>query len=272
MKKLTFEVVGVLVALLVVVSFLGFSAGDLLEQILNRGYIDAATILAAPPFAFRDKAGNPAGFEVELAYLLGEKLGVEVKLHDYDAAGCIPALLSDRVDIIASRYSNTFSRATKVVFCHPWFVTGTFVACKTAALFESAFDLNQEGVKIACVESSVAVDAVKAALPKATIVTYPLDIDIVEATRTGRVDAYANDELIVLAQVGQYPGELKMLRDNLQPDQYAYMVRADAESIHLKEFVDLFFMKIMLDGEYNELYEKWIGKPWEANWGLNPGM
>ena len=258
--------------LALLVSLAGLAAEDLLEDIVNRGYIDAATILAAPPFAYRDKEGEPAGFEVELAYLLGEKLGVEVKLHDYDAAGCIPALLSGRVDIIASRFSNTFPRATKVVFCHPWFVTGTYVGTSKDSPSNDIRDLNQEGVKIGCVEASVAVDAVEARLPKAKIITYPLDIDLVEATRTGRVDAFANDELIVLAQVMEHSDELKMLPQNLQPDQYAYMVRADSESIHLKEFVHMFFMKIMMSGEYGALYEKWIGNPWTPTWDLHPGM
>jgi polar amino acid transport system substrate-binding protein len=258
--------------LVILIGGLGLAANDLLEDIVNRGYIDAATILAAPPFAYRDKDGNPAGFEVELAYLLGEKLGVEVRLHDYDAAGCIPALLSGRVDIIASRFSNTFPRATKIVFCHPWFVTGTYLGTCKEAPFETIADLNKESVKIGCVEASVAVDAVRARLPKTQIITYPLDIDLVEATRTGRIDAFANDELIVLSQVSAYTDELKMVPQNLQPDQYAYMVRADMDSIHLKEFVNMFFMKIMMSGEYASLYEKWIGNPWTATWELHPGM
>lgn len=246
--------------------------GNVLEEIVNRGYMNIATILAAPPFAFRDKQGNPAGFEIDMVNLLGEKLGVEIKIHDYDAAGCIPALLSGKVDVVASRFSNTFPRATKIVFTHPWFVTGTYVGCKIDAPYKSAFDLNQEGIKIGAVEASVAVDAVKSRLPKAEILTYPLDIDLVEAVRTSRVDAFANDELIVLAQVKAHPEDLKMFPDNLQPDQYAYMVRSDIESIHLKEFLNLFFMKIMASGEYSIIYEKWIGKPWEPSWELHPGM
>jgi ABC-type amino acid transport substrate-binding protein len=246
--------------------------GDLLEEIVNTGSMNIATILAAPPFAFRDKQGEPAGFEIDMVNLLGQKLGVEIKVHDYDPAGCIPALLTGKVDVVASRYSNTFPRATKIVFTHPWFVTGTYAGSKIDAPYESAFDLNQEGIKIGAVEASVAVDAVKARLPKAKIVTSPLDIDLVEAVRTGRVDAFANDELIVLSQVKAHPKELKFLSGNLQPDQYAYMARADVESIHLKEFLNMFFMKIMVSGGYAVIYEKWIGKPWKPSGELHPGM
>jgi polar amino acid transport system substrate-binding protein len=246
--------------------------GDVLEEIVSRGSMNIATILSAPPFAFRDKQGKPAGFEIDLVKLLGEKLEVEIKIHDYDPAGCIPALLTRKVDVVASRYSNTYPRATKIVFTHPWFITGTYIGCKIDAPYESAFDLNQKGIKIACCEACVSIDAVEARLPKAKVVTYPSDIDLVEAVRTGRADAFANDELIVLSQVKAHPGELKSLSGNLQPDQYAYMVRADVESIHLKEFLNMFFMKIMVSGEYAVIYEKWIGKPWKPSWELHPGM
>lgn len=136
MRRPMSRVIAVILMLLVLVSCAGLAAGDVLKDIVNRGYIDTATILAAPPFAYRDKEGNPAGFEIELALLFGEKLGVEVKFHDYDCAGCIPALLSGRVDIVASRFSNTFPRATQIVFCSPWFVTGTFIGCRKDAPYE----------------------------------------------------------------------------------------------------------------------------------------
>lgn len=272
MRKLMvcLAVLSLMMSIVCVQSTPAIAERDLLEEIINKGYMEIATILAAPPFAFRDKEGNPAGFEVDMLKLLEKKLGVEVKINDYSCAGCIPALLSKRVDLIATRFSTTLARATKVVFVHPWFYTGGYACCRKDAPFQTGWDLNQEGITIGAVEASVGVDAAKISCPKAKIITFPLDIDVIEALRIERIDAAINDELIIDAQVKAYPDELRFLPGNLKPDTYAYMVRADLESIHLREWLDLFFAKIMRSGEYAEMYEKWIGKPWEPTWELHP--
>lgn len=245
------------------------SAADLLDTIKQRGYIICGTTLGAPPFAYADSKGTPVGFEIDLINKLGEHMGVKVKIEDMAWAGQIPALLTGRIDVISSRMSATLERATKIVFAHPWLMTGTFAISPKSKGFKTWRDLNKPRMRIGAIAGSIGATLARKKLPKARLVTYELDGDMFKALRDGREDGGLNDELIVIMAAKRYP-ELIVLEGNLQPDVYAYAVRPDFESYRLKNWLDLFLATIMRTGEYAEIYEKWIGKPWEPSWGLHP--
>ena len=255
-----------LLGLMVSVVTIG-SAKDLLDTIKDHGYIICGTTLAAPPFAYRDVAGSPAGFEIDLMNLLGKYMGVEVQIEDMAWAGLIPALLSGRIDVIASRMSATMERATKVTFSQHWLYTGTYAFALDSAGFTTWQEANKPGVKVGAIAGAVGETIARAKMSEATLITYELDGDEMKALTDGRIDVALNDELIGLMWT-QGNEEIVMLEGNLQPDVYAYAVRP--EDMHLVRWLDLWFDTIMRTGEYAEIYEKWLGKPWEPNWGLHP--
>ena len=263
------RVLGVLLAVFALGMANDASAADLLDTIKQRGYIICGTTLGAPPFAYADSKGNPVGFEIDLINKLGEHMGVKVKIEDMAWAGQIPALLTGRIDVISSRMSATLERATKIVFAHPWLMTGTFAISPKSKGFKTWRDLNKPRMRIGAIAGSIGATLARKKLPKARLVTYELDGDMFKALRDGREDGGLNDELIVIMAAKRYP-ELIVLEGNLQPDVYAYAVRPDFESYRLKNWLDLFLATIMRTGEYAEIYEKWIGKPWEPSWGLHP--
>ena len=266
-NKVRMGLVGVFLLLLIGSIAVSAFAGDLLETIKDRGYIVCGTTLAAPPFAYRDNEGNPAGFEIDLMNLLGEYMGVKVKVEDMAWAGLIPALLSGRIDVIASRMSATMERATKVVFSHPWFYTGTYAFARVDEGFKTWEDANKKGVKVGAIAGAIGATVAREKMPKADLVTYELDGDQLAALLSGRVDVAVNDELVGLMWTKTHSNIVE-LQGNMQPDVYAYAVRPDC--FHLVRWLDLFFATIMRNGQYAKLYEKWLGKPWEPSWGLHP--
>ncbi len=261
--------VALTLALLVIAASSAMAGSDLIEDIKNKGEIVIGTTLAAPPFAFKDENGKPAGFEIDLMNKLGEYMGVKVKVEDMAWAGLIPALLSKRIDIIGSRMSATLERATKITFAHPWLLTGTFACATEKSGAKTWEDLNKEGVKVAAIAGALGAKVVETKLPKAELVTFELDGDQRKALADGRVDAAVNDELIVQEFAAKIDG-VKMLDGNMQPDVYAYALRPDVDSMHLKEWLDLYFATIMRTGEYGAIYEKWLGKPFKPSFDFLP--
>lgn len=257
------------VALLFSLSSVAIAQQDLLEKIKSDGKIVIGTTLAAPPFAYRNDKGVPEGFEIDLMNKLGEYMGVKVEVADMAWGGLIPALLTQRIDLIGARMSATMERATKVVFAHPWLMTGTFAVARDGKGFTKWEDLNKPGVKISAIAGAIGATVAKQKLPNAELVTYELDGDQLKALKDGRIDAALNDELIVMSFPKKVSG-LTMLEGNIQPDAYAYAVRPDFDSYRLKNWLDLFFATIMRTGEYGEIYEKWLGKPWVPNWNMHP--
>ena len=262
------RMVAVMMALILCTASIASAEKDLLEKIKKDGKIVIGTTLAAPPFAYLNDKGEPEGLEIDLMYKLGEYMGVEVEVADMAWGGLIPALLSKRIDIIGARMSATMERATKVVFAHPWLMTGTFAVAKDGK-FVKWEDLNKPGVKVCAIAGAIGASVAKNKLPNAKLVTFELDGDQLKALKDGRVDAALNDELIVMGFAKKINGA-EVLKGNMQPDAYAYAVRPTFESYRMKNWLDLYFATIMRSGEYGEIYKKWLGKEWEPNWNMHP--
>ena len=93
---------------------------DKLEDILEAGIVRIGVPLDVPPFGYQDANRNPVGFDVELAQMIGEALGVEVELQQITGANRIPFLLTDKVDIVISVMGLTPERAKQVMFTAPY--------------------------------------------------------------------------------------------------------------------------------------------------------
>lgn len=88
-----------------------------------------------PPFAYIDKTGNPAGFDVEAMEWIAKDLGLEVEHKAIDWDGIITSLMTKKIDVIASGMSITPDRAKKVNFTIPyWKIDQVMVIKKDSAL------------------------------------------------------------------------------------------------------------------------------------------
>lgn len=61
------------------------------------------------------------GYDVQIARLIGEALGREVVVAKYEWEGLIPALMSDRIDLIVAGMSPTEERAQTIDFTDPYY-------------------------------------------------------------------------------------------------------------------------------------------------------
>jgi len=78
-----------------------------------------------PPFAYIDKDGNPAGFDVEVVDWIAKEMGFEVKHQPTAWDTIIPTLNAKKIDFIASGLSVTEERAQVIDYTisyyeHKW--------------------------------------------------------------------------------------------------------------------------------------------------------
>lgn len=70
-----------------------------------------------PPYEFMDTEKRTfTGFDIDLIYNIGEELGRKIKLQNMKFPTLIPALASDRIDLIISGISATDARSQNVAF------------------------------------------------------------------------------------------------------------------------------------------------------------
>ncbi len=90
---------------------------------------------AFPPFAYVDKDGKPAGFDVDAVDWIAKKKGFEVTHQPVAWEGIIPNLLAKKIDMICSGMTITEERAKRVDFTEPyWEHRNQFVAKKGSGL------------------------------------------------------------------------------------------------------------------------------------------
>jgi polar amino acid transport system substrate-binding protein len=256
MKKL--KTLAVIVSLAFLFVFLGTASAGTLDEIAKRGELRVACQTQGPPFSFVDKNGKRTGSSIELCELIAKEMGVKVTFLNYDWDGLIPALLSKKADMLAADMTPTLKRAMKIAFTDPFIYTGSVVFVKQDSPIKSIEDVSKSGTKIAVLLGSTGENDAKKAFPEAQLKTYkgggPL---LINAVLSGHTDAGVNDGSAVRGQAANFPpNSVRTLEGQLSKSPLAFAVRYDSPD--LREWLNLFFLHINLDGRLNQNLDYWV--------------
>jgi polar amino acid transport system substrate-binding protein len=161
-----------------------------LARILASGELRVGVWLGAPPWGMRNDLGAPDGSEVVLAQLLAHDLGVRLRLLRLDAAGRLPALLEDRVDVLAAVLQITPQTLLRVAFAASHGEVAAVVVTRRGAPIRRFADL--AGQAIALPADSFLGESVFSALPADSPVLFlPEMEDCISALLDGEVAAVA---------------------------------------------------------------------------------
>ena len=108
-----------LVVLFRVVSLFTFSigtAGEVIDRILEHGYLTLGTTGEQPPMSIRNKNGEMMGLDVDLALLMAMAMGVKLSIEQMPFEELIPALEKGTVDVVISSMTITPDRNLKQNF------------------------------------------------------------------------------------------------------------------------------------------------------------
>ena len=171
-----------LMALVAIISILGLLAScapakkaeekvkeDLITRITKRGTMKVGLSIFVP-WSFKDKNGVLRGFEIDVANKLGEDLGIDVEFLPTEWSGLIPALLTEKFDVIIAGMGIVPERAIKVNFTTPYDYSGmSMQANKELCPGWELEDFNDSDVVIAVRLGTTAVPACEKYFPKATL-------------------------------------------------------------------------------------------------------
>jgi|ERR1700694_4780467 len=164
-----------------------------LAQILNRGKLRVGVTLTIPPFGFQDSGGNPTGFDIDVAKILGKALyGADNKVQFVEQAmdARLPNLITGKTDISIQLTTVTAARAQTVEFCIPYYRDGNTTLMPANSRYSSALDMRGHNVKLSILQNSFAEDFAKQGVPDAQVLQFPAVADAILAVDTGRADAY----------------------------------------------------------------------------------
>ncbi|MGV1869404.1 transporter substrate-binding domain-containing protein [Agrobacterium rosae] len=242
-------------ALAASVSFAAPSSADTLSDISARGAIRVAVPQDFPPFGSVGIDMAPRGYDIDVANLIAEKLGVKTELVPVTSANRVPYLQTNKVDLVISSLGKNADREKVIDFSVAYapFFNGVFAP--DAVKIEKAEDLSGKtiGVTRGAVED---LELTKIAPADATIKRYEDNNGTISAFLSGQVETVATGNVVAAAILEKNPPkrpELKFLIKNspcyigLNKDQPA-----------LREKVDAILAAAKADGSLNAIAQKWL--------------
>ncbi|MBV1759401.1 MAG: transporter substrate-binding domain-containing protein [Dethiosulfatibacter sp.] len=208
-----------------------------------------------PPYSFIDEDGNPAGFNVELAKAVGEAMGYQVEIRLDEWSKTREALESGDIDVIAGMF-RSLEREKIYSFTIVHNITNGDIVTTKNIKMNSLDDLRNQTVVVQ--KGDIVGEYLK-----------ELDYDI------NFIEVATYKEVVNLIESGQYDyaGLLKLpamysIRDGrytnivlqgfiLNQNSYSMAVLKGNEKLLLTLNGGLQLLKAT--GEYDEIYDKWLG-------------
>jgi ABC-type amino acid transport substrate-binding protein len=213
-----------------------------------------------PPFEFQDEETKEIiGFDIELIKEIAKEAGYEVEIQSLGFDGLIGSLKGGNIDVIMSGMTITPEREEEVDFGTPYFDAGLMIAVpENNTTINSVDDLQGKSVsvQIGTTGANKAEELMDAGLLADVKVFDTMDAVFLELLN-GTVDAVINDKPVTEVFMSKNPGQIKMVGDILDGEQYGFAV-ASGET-ELLEKLNAGLEKVIESGKYDELKAKYFG-------------
>lgn len=261
MKRLVVVVIALSVTAILALPNLGMAGA--LEDIKKRGELRIGVALEYPPVQFRDKQGNPTGFDVDVATMVAKDLKVKPVFVDMKWDALIPALLSGKVDILWAGHTNTPERALAVNFSPRLEKTDVVLIVQKKNTMTSLKQLDVKGKTITCLLGSTSEKAANMIFQKANIRSLPDQQAAFMEVESGRADACLTDLYMAAPYTRKHAETTKVMTDDR--GENIVVSREYGHAAMRKQDLDLWIWVInwvdyyRAAGTLDALEDKWIG-------------
>lgn len=230
-----------------------------LEGILQRGELRVGFEAGYMPFEMTDKKGKFVGFDIDMAKAMAKAMGVKFVPINTAWDGIIPALITEKFDIIMSGMTVTQERNLKINFANPYIIVGQSILInkKHAGKVKSYKDLNNKKYIVTSKLGTTGEQAVKRMIPKATYKSFETEPEAALEAVNGKADAFVYDLpycVVFMAQQGA--GKLVFIDKPFTYEPLAWAVRkGDPDFLN---WLNNFLSQVKNDGRYDRIYHKWI--------------
>ncbi|KGJ80778.1 ABC transporter substrate-binding protein [Cryobacterium roopkundense] len=228
-------------------------------SVADSGALVLGTSPNYPPNEFKNEAGDPIGWTIELGNAVAAKLGLTAEFTVARFETIIPGIQGGTIDVGASSFTDNPERELQVDFVN-YYEAGIQWASLTGNDIDPD---NACGLKIA-VQSTTYQDTVEipakseacVAAGKPAIEKFPLDTQDAAANAVvlGQADAFSADSPVTLYAIEKLDGKLQPAGESFEVAPYGFAVEKDsgmaaALQAALQSMVD--------DGSYAEILDGW---------------
>ena len=206
------------------------------------------------PWGCINSAGEADGFDAEMGRAFAEHLGVEAEFVPLAVANRIPALTTDKVDVLFATMAMNPERAQSIQFSVPYAANQMSVVGPKDADMSSADKLAD--YRIGVPRSAAQDTALTALAPEGTnIMRFDDDAATIQALMSGQVDAVGGNQFYITRIEQGAPGKY----ENKLPLTALYNgVGTRLGEADWNQAVNAFLTEFMATDEYKGIYNTWM--------------
>jgi His/Glu/Gln/Arg/opine family amino acid ABC transporter permease subunit len=233
---------------------------DSLARVKARGVLKIATDATYPPFEFMENS-KVVGFDAELAVELGRELGMPVEMVSMEWSGVFAAVETGKCDLVMSGVTITGERKKGNGFTRPYFLSGQVIARKKGSAISKPSDVLAESRTAAVQQETTGQFAMeKAGVPKTRLHRFDTLQDGLMDVKNGKSDVAVGDEPALAEIIRKGYPELELAPGGPFVEENLGIV-AKKDALTLLAALNLALERVIVDGRYARLYEKWMHKP-----------
>ena len=217
------------------------------------------------PIGYEEKNGQYAGFDIDLAKLVSEKLGIQVHFQPIDWDMKETELQNGTIDAIWNGYSATDERREKVAFTIPYMQNTQVIVSKKTSNIRSVADMKDKVLGAQTGSSGYLDFEAQPELLKNHVKNHDADqyqsfnealIDL----KNDRIDALLIDRVYAnyyLASEG-IMDDYEIFPAGFESESFAVGVRKSDQT--LQKQLNQAFVALYKEGKFQEISQKWFGE------------
>lgn len=229
-----------------------------LQEIKDRGVLRVGVMGEQAPWGFIDSNGQNAGYDVDVARLIAEELGVKVEFMATAVAARIPSLLTNKVDMQVAVMGMYPERAKVVQFSKPY--SGLKIILISSAKNKIETIEDARALRIGVPRGAAQDTAITKLLGEsANIRRFDDDSSNMQALVSGQVDAIGGNTTYLMAINKAAPNN--DFEPKLVFNEQWMGVATRLGDVEVNTWLNDFIDRIRADGRLEAISEKWLGQP-----------
>ena len=230
---------------------------DQLSEILDAGKITIAVPENFPPFGSVGKSLEHEGYDVDVAALISEDLGVELEIVPVTSKQRIPFLSSGKVDLVISSMGANPERAKSIWFSSAYapFFSGAFASEEMD--ISSVDDLT--GKKVGLTGGTLEdLELSEMVSDDVEIVRFGDNAATLSAYVAGQVDVLVTGNTVA-ANLSEDNEDMSLETKFIIKESPAFIGVRSGE-MNMLQWVNVFILHKKLGGQLDDLSQKWFGQ------------